>query len=447
MKDLTQGAVSRHVLSMSAPVLAFMIFQALYLLVDLYFVAHLGEAAVAGVGAAANVALICSAFTQVLAAGAVALISQAAGRKHIKDANVVFNQSMLLALICGVGMLIGGYSLTRTYVTSLATDSAVVIAGVTYVYWFLPSLALQFVMQAIGSLLRGFGIVKPTMLIYAAILVLNIVLAPVLIVGWGTGRPLGVAGAGLATSVSMSAGVALIWLYSRALRPGIALDRKLMRPDWSQWRRILSIGMPAGAELALMFVYTALIYRIIQEFGVSAQAGFGVGSRILQVLLLPSVAISFAIGPVVGHNFGAGEAKRVRDTFQAASILSTGCMLVMMAVVWLYPTALIRIFTHEPQTIVVGELYLQLTSLGLVAYGMIYACSGVFLGLGNLRPSLLSSGVALLMFISVAATLSANPGFRIEHVWCLWTATITLQAIVSISLLRIEFHRRLSPTA
>ena len=85
----------------------------------------------------------------------------------------------------------------------------------TYLRWFAPGLALQFALVAMGSALRGTGVVKPTMVVQAGTVLLNIVLAPVLIAGWGTGRPLGVAGAALASTLAIAAGVVLMAFYFR----------------------------------------------------------------------------------------------------------------------------------------------------------------------------------------------------------------------------------------
>ena len=121
----------------------------------------MGDAAVAGVSAAGNVMFIILALTQVLGVGTVALISHAVGRKDQQDANLVFNQSLLIAALCGVFALVAGYTLTEPYLRSVAADEATVAQGRDYLYWFLPGMALQFAMVAMSSALRGTGIVKP----------------------------------------------------------------------------------------------------------------------------------------------------------------------------------------------------------------------------------------------------------------------------------------------
>ena len=193
MKDLTKGSITRHLLEMAAPIAAGMIVQTLYFLVDLYFVARLGDAAIAGVGAAGSVMFIVVALTQMLGAGAEALIAQAAGRRDRHDANLVFNQSLVLAGLLTVVTLVAGYALAGAYVRRLGADAATATAGLDYLRWYMPGLALQFALIAMGSALRGTGIVRPTMVVQMLSVVVNAILAPILIAGWGTGRPLGVA--------------------------------------------------------------------------------------------------------------------------------------------------------------------------------------------------------------------------------------------------------------
>ncbi len=443
MKDFTQGSIVRHILTMSAPILAFLVFQALVVLVDLYFVAGLGDAAIAGVSAAGNVAFVASSLTQVLGVGTAVLISHAAGRKDQADANSVFNQSMTLSGLCCVLFLAVGYTLAPTYVRALAADPATVAAGVDYLYWFMPALGLQFGMSSIGAALRGTGIVHAPTIVYVLTVFINIVLAPTLIAGWGTDNPMGVAGAGLASSLAMVVGVVLLWIYFHRVKHFVAIDRRQLPPRLMQWKRILNVGLPAGGEMVVMFIYTAVIYWIVRNFGAAVQAGFGVGSRIVDALLLPAMAISLAAGPIAGQNFGAGDRPRVKETFHTVAILSTILMLAATLLLQLHSGLLVSFFTKEADVIATGKLYLQLTSLGLTAHGLAFTCSSLFQGLGNTRPSLVSSGASLLAFAIPAIWLSGQPGFRIEHVWYLSIATVMLQAVVSMVLLRVEFKRRL----
>ena len=443
MKDLTQGSIVANILAMAAPMAAGMIFQTLYFLVDLYFVAGLGDAAVAGVGAAGTLMFVIMALTQVLGVGAVALIAQAVGRRDQADANLVFNQSVLFAVACALATLIGGYALARSYVGSIAADSATQAAGVTYLYWFLPGLALGFAQVVMGSALRGTGIVKPTMAIQALTVLLNTLLAPVLIAGWGTGYAMGVAGAGLASSISIAIGIVLLAAYFVKLEKYVGFDAKLWRPQLHVWKRMLDVGLPAGGEFALMFIYMGVIYWVISDFGAAAQAGFGIGSRIMQSIFMPAMAIAFAAGPIAGQNFGAKQGSRVRETFAKALMLNTVVMVLVTVFLQWRPEALVGFFTAEAEAQAVGATFLRIISWTFIAQGIVFTCSGVFQGLGNTIPAMLSSGIRLAVFVPLAVWVAAQPEFHLDEVWWLSVSTVWLQATVSYLLMRQQFKRRL----
>ena len=443
MKDLTQGSITRHLLEMAAPMAIGMLIQTLYYFVDLYFVAQLGDAAIAGVGSAGNAMFIVLGLTQVLGVGTVALMSHAVGRKDAADANLVFNQSLLLSALCAAATLVAGYLLAGPYMRSVGADAATTAAGISYLWWFTPGLALQFAMVAMGSALRGTGIVKPTMVVQVLTLLINIVLAPVLIAGWGTGRPMGVAGAGLASTLSIAAGVVLMGWYFARLEHYVAIDRSQWLPRLETWKRMLGIGLPAGGEFVLMFVFLSVIYWIIRDFGAAAQAGFGIGSRVMQGIFLPAMAIAFATAPIAGQNFGARDAGRVRTTFVRAALMSCGVMLLLTLSCQWQPQWFIRFFTDEPDVVAVGADFLRIISWNFVPTGLVFTCSGLFQALGNTWPALFSTAMRLLTFVLPALWLSRQPGFRIEHVWYLSVATVTLQAIVSVALAQSQLRRRL----
>jgi putative MATE family efflux protein len=440
---LTAGPIPRQVLAMAAPIAIGMVFQSLYFLVDLYFVGTLGDAAIAGVSAAGNLTFVVIALTQVLAVGTVALVAQALGRRDRADAQLVFNQSLALAGVFTAGTLVGGYLLTPTYMRVFGADAVTAAAGAEYLRWYLPGLALQFALVSMGAALRGTGIVKPAIVVQILTVVINAILAPILIAGWGTGRPLGVAGAGLASTLAILLGVIVLWRVFHRLEHDVAVERALLRPQRATWARILRIGTPAGAEFLIMFVILAAIYAVIRPFGADAQAGFGIGFRINQVLFLPVMAIAFAAAPVAGQNYGAQLHDRVRETFRFAAIACSAVMLVMTALCHWQPARLVGIFTDDPAVVAVGRDFLQMISWNYVASGLIFTCSGLFQALGNTLPSLFSSFTRVLTFVVPVFLLARQPDFRLHDVWVLSVATTALQAVVSLWLLRREFSSKL----
>ena len=444
MKDLTQGSVLSHALAMAVPIFAGLILVLLCGLIDLYFVAGLGEAAIAGIGAAGNAGFVTNALTQIVSVGTLAAVSQAVGRRDRTDANLNFNQSLVLSAVCGACTMAAGFALARPYMNLVAADAATVAAGTTYLVWFMPALGLQFVMFAMSSALRGIGIVAPMMYVQALTVTINVILAPVLILGWGTGYALGVTGAGLASSLAVAGGVLTLWLYVQKAENYLTLDPKHWRPRMAPWRRILSVGLPAGGEFAIMFVYMATIYYALGGFGPSAQAGFSIGSRVLGLIQVPAMAIAFAAAPIIGQNFGAKNGARVKQTISHVLMVVTVVMAVATLVTQWRPEHLLRSFSQDKATIADGALFLKMVSLNLVAQGLIFVCSSAFQGLGNTKPQLISSTLRLITYVVPTLWLSAQSGFRPEHIWYLSIVTTTMQALLSLWLLRRELRKRLA---
>ena len=420
-----------------------MVFQTLYFLVDLYWVGRLGKEAVAGVAIAGNLMFVVLALTQMLGVGTTALVSHAAGRKDRAAALHLFNQAQVLSVLAGILYLVVGMSLRGLYTRTLAADETTARLSYEYLTWFIPAMALQFTLVAMSAGLRGTGNFKPGMIVQTTTVIINIVLAPVLMFGWLGLPPMGVAGAAIASLVAVAVGV--VWLARYFVQPDAFLTFAAAewKPEAATWKRLLAIGLPAGAEFGLMAVYLLIVYVISRPFGAAAQAGFGIGLRIVQALFMPVVALGFAVAPVAGQNFGARKGARVRQTFRDGALLASGVMIASAIACHIAPTAMIRIFSSDPEVIAVGEEYLRITSWNFLASGVIFVASSTFQALGNTMPALATSFLRLLLVAVPAVLLASMPGFELRWIWYLSVASIMVQMAASLWLLSREFAAKL----
>lgn len=444
MQDLTTGSVARHLLKTSSFMLVMMAFQTFYFLVDLYWVGRLGTEAVAGVAVAGNLTFVVLALTQMLGVGTTVLVSHAAGEKDQMRARLVFNQSQVLALATGALFLLVGLAARVPYSNAMSADAATAKVAADYLLWFIPAMALQFALVAMGSALRGVGSFKPGTVVSIATVVLNIILAPVLMFGWGTGYELGVAGAAIASLISIVVGIIWLTTYFYADNSYLQFDRADRKPRLDIWRKLLGIGLPAGFEFALTAVYLVIVYTITRPFGPAAQAGFGIGMRLVQAFFMPAVALGFAVAPVAGQNFGAKKAQRVKETFRNGAIMVSVIMFLLALLCHLLPAAMIGMFSKDPAVIGVGEEYLRIISLNFVASGLIFVASSMFQAMGNTVPSLVTSAMRIILVAIPAIIISRMPGFQLRWIWFLSAGAVVVQLAVSMLLLRREFRRRLA---
>lgn len=438
LHDMTQGSIRAHVLRMMLFVLTGMAIQTLYGLVDIYWVGRLGKEAVAAVALSSNLMFVSLAVTQMLSVGCVALVSQAAGQKRMEDVQRLFNQAQSLSTWAGLLFLALGLALHRTYAERLSGDATTAALAVTFLRGFLPALALQFTMVGLGSALRGIGDMKPGLIAQSASVLCNMLLAPVLIFGWGTGHPMGVAGASLATLIATIAAVIGLAVYLRRGATFLRLRFADWRPDFAVWRRMLGIGLPAGAEFLLMSITMGVIYVVTRPFGAQAQAGFGIGSRLMQAGFMPAVAISFSAAAVVGQNFGSRKFERVRETVRESTKLVVGFMLLFTALCHLVPEHMVATFSTAPDVIAAGVDYLRTVSWGYVASGSVFVCAGVFQGLGNTWPSLVASSLRALAFVVPTLFLARGSHFSMHGIWLVSLGSVVFQFVLQQLFLRRE---------
>ena len=443
MQDLTTGSITQHLLKTAGFMLVTMIFQTLYFLVDLYWVGHLGKEAVAAVAIAGNLTFVVLAVSQMLGVGTTTLVSHAAGRKDHEHALLVFNQSQVLSTVVGVIFLVISLFLNHAYSTTLAADARTAVQAEQYLNWFIPAMALQFVMVAMGAALRGTGNFKPGMIVATTTVILNMLLAPFLIFGWVISPPLGVAGAALSSLVAVVVGV--VWLATYFIKPSAYLHfvPQQWTPQFSLWGRMLKIGLPAGAEFGLMAVYLFVVYAISRPFGAAAQAGFGIGLRVVQAGFMPVVALGFSVAPVAGQNFGARLGDRVKKTFVTAAGMAAAIMAFWAVACFFGAAVMVRLFTPDPEVIAVGEEYLRIIAFTFVGSGLVFVSSSMFQAMGNTLPPLAASFGRMLLTAVPAVLLSRMPGFHLKWIWYLSAATIVFQVICVLWLLQREYRLRL----
>ncbi len=443
MKDLTQGPVVKHLLGLTAFMLVGLTVQTAYSLIDLYWVGSLGPQAVAAVTVASNLMFLAMALSQMFGVGTGALIAQAVGAKDHEGAHHVFNQAMGIALLTTVLFAAALWAGEGAYGAAFSADAETARLVASYLHWFVPAMALGFPVMVMGAALRGTGDMMPGTVAQVGSVLLNMVLAPVLIFGWLGAPKLGVAGAGLATLISVVACTVGLLLYFR--RPGTYL--KLRPREWTPqpvaWGRILKIGVPSALEFGLMACYMIFITVMLRPYGAVEQAAFGIGQRLLQASMLPVMALSFAASALAGQNFGAQRGDRVRETFTVTLKLGLAAMIPLCLVAQAIPGALIHGFSDDPAVLAAGTQFLRIISLNLLAVGVAFACFGVLSGLGNTIPTLISSASRIGLIIFGSLLLVRLGSFEVIWLWWLSVTATVVQMLMNLYFLRRELRRKL----
>jgi len=263
--------------------------------------------------------------------------------------------------------------------------------------------------------------------------------------GWVTGHPFGVAGTAIASFVAIMVGVVGLFAYVAMKKEGyLRLVAAEWRPQLATWARMLKIGLPAGAEFFFMGTYMFVIYGIAGSFGAAAQAGYGIGMRVIQAGFMPVVALGFAVSPVAGQNFGARQPDRVRAAFRMGALMATIAMAVLFLICQLVPQGLVGLFNKDPGVLAVGGEYLKIIAWNFVPSGIVFVSSSMFQALGNTIPSLVSSFIRTTLLVIPVIAMSHAAGFTLRWIWYVGVACTAFHALLNLALLRREYGRKLA---
>jgi putative MATE family efflux protein len=442
MKDLTQGPVKVHLLRMSGAFLLNSLMATLFSLVNLYWLGRLGAPAQAAVTLAAIPIMLLLTLLPILNMGSGILIAHSVGAGDRERANRIFNE------VFGVSMLftalIGGIAwINREAFGHLMTaDRATAALMATYFRWFIPSIVVQIPLFVMAGALEFTGNVRTGTLAQSGTVALNAILAPLLMFGW-LGMPrLGIDGAGLASFIACAATMLGLACHAArknsylSLRPGVWLARP--RELW----RALKIGLPTGIESGVVALYLALIALLLRPFGADEQAAFGIGQRVFQAGLMPLMALSGATCVLVGQNYGANSAGRVRETLRASLLFALfAAPTLLLLFESLAPWVCSR-FSDDDAVIAAGTVFLRIGALGLIPASFAYVVFAVLSGMGNTKASLYTQLVYAGMVVVPACALSQLPGFKPVWLWTVMLVAGALQALMAWYFLGKEFGRK-----
>jgi len=370
-RDLTKGPVWRALAGMSAP-MSFGIFAVLSVgLADAFFLSKLGGAALAAVGFIYPVTTAITSLSIGLSAGANAALSQGVGRGDDAEAT---RRLGLHAIGLGLGLSIAVALLFWAIYPLIfaALGAGQEVSGNISAY--VPVWALSFpflvVMMITNAVFRSHGDSLTSAWIMVLAAVVNVALNPLLIFGmWGFPE-LGMTGAAVATLAGRMIAVALA-LYIAWRRGLLGWCGSLFSGLWQSVRKILNVGLPAAFSNAINPAGMALVTAAVATVGEAAVAGFGAATRIQSMALVPLLALSSGIGPVVGQNWGADKHDRAQAATAAAFWFCMGYGALVAVVLALFAEPLAGIFASGDEDAGYAAIYLRFVGLSLFGYGLV----------------------------------------------------------------------------
>lgn len=418
--------------SMALPMMISMLVNSLYNIVDSYFVAQISEDAMTALSLVFPLQNLINAVAIGFGVGISAVIALHLGAGNPEKAGAAATHGAVLSGLHGIVLAVGCIAVIPSFLGMFTQSEQVLAYGLEYariVFSFAPiitfCLAYEKIFQAIGSM-------NTTMLCLMCGCVLNILLDPLLIFGYGPFPALGIAGAAIATAIGQTANLALYLVIFCLRRPAsVWFAPSQLRPDREVDCQLYAIGIPAALNMALSSLLVSALNAILAVYGELYILVLGSYYKLQTFLYLPANGVIQGMRPLIGYNYGAREHRRVRQIYTLTLAMTGSIMLFGTIICLLCPGWLIGLFATSPAAIQAGQTALRIISAGFLISAVSVTSSGALEGIGKGLPSLCISLLRYVVLIIPAAFLFSRL-WGPAGVWCAFGATEWLAAGASI---------------
>lgn len=367
----------KQLLRLAIPIFIGGAVQTGYHLINTFWVGRLGANALAVVSLCFPINLLLISLGSGISLAGSILIAQYFGARNQQQVNHVAAQTLTAVAVSALLFATAGYFAAPTILRVMGVDESLVVDALGYMRISFASMFFLFLSSMYQAILRGIGEAKAPLRIIMASVVVNSLLDPLLIFGWGPIPALGVKGAAYATGITQAitayAGIRLLL----SPRFGLQLTLADLRPDWPIITKLFRVGVPASIEQSMQALYITVMTVLAAQFGTMALAAYGIVLRIITFTVMPAFSISMAASILVGQHIGAGDKKDAHHIAIVTAAFSCVLMLAIGTLFFLGSTPVIHFFVP------VDERLIEYAALVLCIYAATFAFSGVQLALAG----------------------------------------------------------------
>ena len=435
--------ITKLIWNMSLPIIASMLVQALYNIVDSWFVSRVSEQALTAVSLAFPAQNLMIGLATGTAVGVNALMGRALGAGLRERADRVANNGVFLAVVGFVISALLGLTCSDLFFRSQTQVESIIQMGNDYLRIVTIGSLGMFCQIMYERLLQGTGRSLLSMYTQGLGAIINIILDPIFIFG----LKMGVAGAAVATIIGQFCGFALAVWFNHRKNTDITLSLRGFRPDFRLIGEIYAIGLPSVIMIAIGSVMTFLMNKILITYHAAhetAATAFGVYFKLNSFIFMPIFGLNNGVIPIVAYNYGAQNRRRMMATIKRSALYACCIMVFGTVLFWAIPDTLLRLFDASDVMLAAGVPALRIIALSFCMAGMCIALGSSFQALGKSMYSMVTSFVRQLVFLVPIAYVLARYGAAIGNsdlVW--WCYPI---AEVSSLLLTLMFFRHIYKT-
>lgn len=433
-QKLLQGPIAPALIGLAIPIILGNLLQSGYQLTDAFWVGRLGAPAVAAVAISFPVTFLVIALGSGLAMAGAILSAQYMGAGRQDMVNHVAAQTMVMVAITSVILGTLGYGLTPYLLELLGVAPDVYAGALGFMRVSFIGIIFVFLYAMFQALMRGIGETKIPLIIVLGTVLLNFILDPFFIFGWGPMPGQGVVGAALATLLTQALAALIGMIIFLRGRHGIELSWRGLVPDPLYIKRAFLLGFPGSVELSTRGLGLIVMSFLVASFGTLTIAAYGVGSTILQLVMIPAMGLSMAVSTLVGQNIGAGNIQRASRIALLGTVFGFGILTLVGVVAFAFAPLIVAFFVpYDPDVIAEGARFIRIMCLAWGGMGVQLCVVAAFRASGNMLMAMVIALVSQFMIqFPLAYVLSKHTVLQAHGLWWSFPVTNVLVALVSL---------------
>ena len=418
--DLLKDNIPKLVRKLAVPAMVGTLFQTLYNVVDTYFAGKISPEALSALSKSFPIYFIIIATSIGVTVAGTSLIGNSIGAKDNKKTLNYFSHIVYYGILISIIITFLGLYYSKKVFIMMGSTQEVVSLGLEYTDIIYSGSILFILVVSLNSLLHAEGDTKTYRNVLVLSFLLNIILNPILIFGFLFIPAFGVKGIGIATIISQFVSFIIILLKILNNERVRNITKEYLLPKFLFFKNIFFQSMPITVSICGYALAAAIIFTYVGQSGEYAVAGYGVGTRIEQVVLLPILGINTAIISIIAQNYGANNIYRIKETYFTAIKYAFLIMITAGALVFLSASVITSFFSSDPEVIEYGKRYLKISAFVLPAYPVFFLSNGCFMALKKSENAMISNFFRNVLNPIVVFYIAKHIGASFETFFWIW---------------------------
>ena len=418
--DLLKDNIPKLVRKLAVPAMVGTLFQTLFNVVDTFFAGKISPEALSALTKSFPIYFIIIATSIGVTVAGTSLIGNSIGEKNDKKTLNYFSHIIYYGILISIFITFLGFYFAEKVFFLMGSTEEVVYLGLEYTNIIYSGAILFILVVSLNSLLHAEGDTKTYRNVLILSFLLNIVLNPILIFGFLFIPAFGVKGIGIATIISQFVSFLIILIKVLKNPRVLKITNEILIPKFLYFKNIFFQSMPITVSICGYALAAAIIFTYVGQSGEYAVAGYGVGTRIEQVVLLPILGINTAIISIIAQNYGANNLLRIKETYFTAIKYAFIIMVTAGVLVFLSASVITSFFSNDPEVIEYGKRYLKISAFALPAYPVFFLSNGFFMALKKSENAMISNFFRNVLNPIVVFYISKHINASFETFFWIW---------------------------